>query len=59
MEGQQQSLERLLLEQGRVSAEDLRKVRRLQQERASGSGACSSTSASSPRRICSLSSHGT
>jgi general secretion pathway protein E len=34
MEGsQQQSLEQLLLEQGRVSAEDLRKVRRLQQER--------------------------
>ena len=33
MEASEQSLEQLLLEQGRVSAEDLRKVRRLQQER--------------------------
>ncbi|HXJ37070.1 MAG TPA: type II secretion system ATPase GspE [Candidatus Eisenbacteria bacterium] len=33
MEVQHQSLEQLLLEQGRVSAEDLRKVKRLQQER--------------------------
>jgi general secretion pathway protein E len=33
MEPQHQSLEQLLLEQGRVSAEDLRKVKRLQQER--------------------------
>jgi type IV pilus assembly protein PilB len=30
---QTQSLEQMLLEQGRVSTEDLRKVRRLQQER--------------------------
>jgi len=33
MEPQHQSLEQLLLEQGRVSAEDLRKIKRLQQER--------------------------
>ena len=33
MESQHQSLEQLLLEQGRVSQEDLRKVKRLQQER--------------------------
>src|SRR5258705_10462061 len=33
MEPQRQSLEQLLLDQGRVSTEDLRKVRRLQQER--------------------------
>jgi general secretion pathway protein E len=33
MEGQPQTLEQLLLEQGRVSQEDLRKVKRLQQER--------------------------
>src|ERR1700741_5320629 len=33
MESQHPSLEQLLLEQGRVSTEDLRKVRRLQQER--------------------------
>jgi general secretion pathway protein E len=33
MEPERQSLEQLLLEQGRVSAEDLRKVKRLQQER--------------------------
>src|SRR5215470_5028672 len=33
MESQHQSLEQLLLDQGRISTEDLRKVRRLQQER--------------------------
>jgi general secretion pathway protein E len=33
MEPQHQTLEQLLLEQGRVSTEDLRKVKRLQQER--------------------------
>jgi general secretion pathway protein E len=33
MEPEHQSLEQLLLEQGRVSTEDLRKVKRLQQER--------------------------
>src|SRR5262245_40122593 len=33
MEAPQRSLEQLLLEQGRVSAEDLRRVRRVQQER--------------------------